>query len=682
MTTVDFSVIRDAVSAQFERMQAGGNYLYKVDLSKDEMWDTYLGSFPEGSNPIFRERTAHDCQCCKQFIRLMGNVVAIVDGERRSVWDVPLDMGPALNAVAMGMAALVANAPIVRPFFHYEPTAGTAQSHGQSPDGEVETWEHFHVRLPGAVLMPKGDIDSRVGKMRATKEVFERGLQEISFDALNTVLELINQKSLYRGEEHKSSIVSFMAHKRNYEAIESTESKTLYAWAVARSPAIGVAKLRNTSIGTLLVDLSEGMNLDGAVSKFEAMVAPANYKRPKALITQSMIDRAQKDVEELGYTDALPRRFAVTEDVSVTNVLFADRDARGHMKDGAFDLLSASKAVSLKSLSKVEEVDIDTFLTDILPHATTLELLMENRHQGNLMSLIAPVNAEASNMFKWDNNFSWTYNGEVADSMKERVKAAGGKVDGVLRYSLQWNESGQNNNDFDAHCYEPVGGSHIHFPNKGRVHPTSGRLDVDIVNPNGKVAVENITWTDERKMLEGVYQFNVHNYSGSRSKEGFSCEIEYGGEIHTFEYAKVLAGGETVKVATIEYSRATGITFKEMLPSTVASKEFWGVNSMQYTKVAMVMNSPNHWDGNETGNRHTFFILNECVQPGEVRGFYNEFLSNELNDHRKVFEMLGTKMRVAASDNQLSGLGFSSTQRNHVFCRVTGSFNRTIKITF
>jgi hypothetical protein len=144
----------------------------------------------------------------------------------------------------------------------------------------------------------------------------------------------------------------------------------------------------------------------------------------------------------------------------------------------------------------------------------------------------------------------------------------------------------------------------------------------------------------------------------------------------------VLAGRETVKVATIEYSATDGIVFKEMLPSTVASVELWGVNTMQYTKVAMVMNSPNHWDGNATGNRHTFFILEGCLQAGEVRGFYNEFLSSELNDHRKVFEMLGTRMRVAASDNQLSGLGFSSTQRNHVFCKVTGSFNRIIKITF
>ena len=103
---------------------------------------------------------------------------------------------------------------------------------------------------------------------------------------------------------------------------------------------------------------------------------------------------------------------------------------------------------------------------------------------------------------------------------------------------------------------------------------------------------------------------------------------------------------------------------------------------MQYHNVSMVMHSPNHWDGNKTGNKHWFFILEGCKQPGKVRGFYNEFLVDTLHEHRKVFEVLGSKMKAEEADYQLSGLGFSSTQRNHVYCRVSGSFDRTIKITF
>ena len=37
---------------------------------------------------------------------------------------------------------------------------------------------------------------------------------------------------------------------------------------------------------------------------------------------------------------------------------------------------------------------------------------------------------------------------------------------------------------------------------------------------------------------------------------------------------------------------------------------------------------------------------------------------------------------VESSDDQVSGLGFSSTQRNSVIAKVEGSFTRTVKINF
>lgn len=96
----------------------------------------------------------------------------------------------------------------------------------------------------------------------------------------------------------------------------------------------------------------------------------------------------------------------------------------------------------------------------------------------------------------------------------------------------------------------------------------------------------------------------------------------------------------------------------------------------------MVMNSPNHWDGEETGNKHVFFILEGCVNPNQTRGFYNEYLKEDLTQHRKVFEVLGSKMKVEESDNQLSGLGFSSTQHKTVYVKVEGTFTRTLKVVF
>lgn len=82
------------------------------------------------------------------------------------------------------------------------------------------------------------------------------------------------------------------------------------------------------------------------------------------------------------------------------------------------------------------------------------------------------------------------------------------------------------------------------------------------------------------------------------------------------------------------------------------------------------------------GNKHWFFILDGCLNDGKARGFYNEFLKEELALHRKVFEMVGAKLSQEGADRQLSGLGFSSTRRDSVLCRVGGAVTRVVKVVF
>jgi hypothetical protein len=251
-------------------------------------------------------------------------------------------------------------------------------------------------------------------------------------------------------------------------------------------------------------------------------------------------------------------------------------------------------------------------------------------------------------------------------------------VTGEVCCRLAWDYS----DDLDFHMNEPSG-YHIYFANRGFPSTSGGKLDVD-ANAGTIVPhpVENIYYERQNTMKEGLYRLSVNNYNRRSNGVGFDVEIDILGVVTRISYDKALRAGETVNVATFEYSRKEGVKIVSSLPSTQVSKKLWGINTQDFSRVTSIMLSPNHWDGGGVGNRHHFFMIDGCANDGTARGFYNEFLKSELDPHRKVIEIVGSKMRTEQAKHQLSGLGFSSTQRNKLTVRVMGAFTRVIKVVF
>lgn len=680
---MEFKNVKNLLAENFARISAT-NQFFETDIDKDYLWNLYLDSFPEGSNPIYRERRVHDCSACRQFIRNIGGAVYIDDNlNLHSIFEFDTN-STTFQPVMDALADYVTSRSIVDIYLNDSPNVGINQNRELLDDGTVHTWEHFFVKLPSTMYNTHKDrIPTEKAKIRDRKNVFKRSLDEISMDAIDTVLELISSNTLYKGEEWKNPLKLLKNFKVLYSVIPDTK-KDLYAWRTALTLSDTIGRIRNHSIGVLLTDISEGMELDTAVRRYEKIVAPTNYKRPKAIFTKKMLEDAKQKITELGYMDSLPRRFATLDDITVNNILFSNRDAAKRISGDIFDDMMTEVAVDPKKFSRVEEVSAEKFVNDILPTAKDVEVLLESRHAQNMVSLIAPVNKEAKSMFKWNNGFSWAYTGNITDSdIRENVKSAGGRIDGVLRFSIQWNEDGTDNCDLDAHCVEPSS-YEIYFGSakKPRFSPNHGQLDVDIIHPQGKVAVENITWDDKTRMKEGVYRFYVHQYSGS-ARHGFRAEIEFNGTIYSFDYSKPMRRGEVVKVAEVYLDHFGNFTIKELLPSNVSSREIWGLKTNNFVPVTIVMYSPNYWDDQQgIGHRHYFFMLKDCINPEQPNGFYNEFLDNRLNEHKRVFEALGSKLAVTSADDQLSGVGFSATKRNNLIVKVKGATERIMKVNF
>ncbi len=670
------STFYEIVAKSFQALVKAPN-VFVVDVGGDALWGMYLAAFPEGTNPIFRKKTEHDCSCCKHFIRRAGNVVVIEDGALRTVWDQAAESAPApYNVVASALRDAVKAAVVVDLYRvgHNEHAFGAKQTRSLDKDTqEVTTWTHLHTgEIPGnlRVALP----DTVRGNYRTTVQVFERGLTELLPSAVETVLSLVEANNLYRGEEHKPAIVQFQKSQRAYLATTEGRERSFFGWANADAPA---SRFRNTVIGTLVQDISEGKDLEHAVRGFETKVAPTNYKRTTALITPGMVKKAMETIESLGLEPALERRFAVISDISVNDVKWVDGTVKPLMKGGIGDILlkhAASNVPNEKDESRAEDIALDDFVARILPATSSLELLFKNELAGNLVSLTAPIHPEPKQLFRWPNDFAWSYCGNVTDSIKERVKKAGGKVEGaVLRISLSW----FNYDDLDLHIHQPSASQGalrepIYFRNKRGW--TGGTLDVDMNAGGGNTreAVENVVWSS--KMPDGAYRVVVNNYSQREtSNPGFVIEVENGDKLSHFSYNKAVCNQGNITVATVHMKNGViesieagdaGITTANI------SQDKWGLKTEQYVKATAVTLSPNHWGDHAAGNKHTFFMIDGAKNDEPTRGFYNEFLHPRLETHRKVFEVIGDKTKCQPTEGQLSGLGFSSTKKQSFIARV------------
>ena len=688
--TDNFPPFARLVAGAFQRIVKSGDPVFVFSVAGDDLYDTYIKSFPEGTNPIFVKETEHSCSTCKGFIRRAGGTVAVNDaGHVVTVWDdAAAKAAHPYNIVAAALRDMVLANPIADLFrvSSKEASFGAPQSRSQDRTTlKVNTWNHlytgeipsqFRVASPGEVC----------GSYRTSVEVFQRGLTELTPGALDTVMELITSNALYRGEEHKGAVKKFRDAQKAYLKLGEKERHT-FAWARAHDSA---ARFRNTAIGTLVQDLSEGRDLEAAVRSFETKVAPGNYKRPTALVTPGMVATAMKTIKELDLESALERRLATLADISVRDVLWVSGDAKPLMKGGIEGLLMAhvqSTSTTNVDVGRAEDITLEDFQTRILPTASALELLFDNGHVGNLMVLTAPVNPEPRSLFRWDNDFGWSYAGSVTDGIRERVKAAGGRVDGaLLRISLSWS----NYDDLDIHVHEPSGrgaasmGDHIYFGNKRGW--TGGHLDVDMNAGSGRSRepVENVVWSS--KIPDGPYKVSVHNYCQREMADvGFTVEVESGGKLSHFTFSKAVRNGLSVPVCTLHMKDGAISNIEAGDPgitSAAVKQTKWGLTTGQFVKVNMVTLSPNYWGDNRVGNRHTFFVLDGCACDDELRGIYNEFLSSKLEPHRKVFELIGDKTKCRPVEGGLAGIGVSSTKNDMITLRVrNGSGQRTYNVS-
>lgn len=708
---------RKQMQQQLELMIATGK-LFRADISGEKVWQTYLISFDK--DPIFRDptKTMHDCNHCNNFIRRYGNIVAL-DEHNNIITLFEFDGKKEFASVSVILHNAIKRVAIKDVFFEtyeelkalpYEAfkTAKTtyrlgvhenvkrytkedAEAHGGGvvEEGQIIKFEHISLLINKLfVKKEQGSIEAIMSEYRDAKNVFKRAMEEISVDTLELVKDLIQQGSLLDGETHIEKINVILPLAQAYKDVPSTHQDN---WCWITSYEFIHAKFKNTLIGVLCSELSEGMEINKACQNWNKRVDPINYMKASAPITKKQIQEAKIFVEDNGYEMSFKRRTATIDDIKSSEILHMNSD--GGVKSADISIFDDVKSTSTRhkrsEFDGVEEVGINTFMKDILPGCTSVEVFLKNSHEDNMVTLTTAKTEDSKLIFKWNNNYSWTFNGNLAGKslIKDAVKSLGGKVDGVLRFSIMWAEDTQDNSDLDAHCIEP-NGFEIYF-SQLMSRNTGGNLDIDITHPQEhkirtkKDVVENITWPNLGRMSDGIYKLFVHQYA-ARSSKGFKAEIEFEGDTYSYSYPKALSSKINVHVAQITLKNGE-FTIKHILPAVDGvgvKKEFYNLESNCFHKVNLMCLSPNHWGNNKIGNKYYLFMLEGAQSNKSIRSFHNENLKSDLVAHRKVMEVLANTTMIKSAPKELSGLGFNATVRDELILRLKGSHKRVIKVKF
>lgn len=383
---MEFSVFNKMIQDRFDYMQS--NYrLFRSNVTGDELWLLYLNSFRDGDDPIFRdpESSSHNCNNDRNFIRRYGNIVGIDErSEIVTMFDLELDYDNIYYASSSNMSRVLIKRGICNIFFEtfnelnllpYQKITkgmelfqlGTSTTYKQYSKEEVDKYgivkegivyefNHFHVYLNRCfVKFGNESIESIMAVYRDSKEVFKRGLDEISLDTLELVRDLINQGSLLNGDSYLDKVIKFINLKKIYNTLDN---KLKDNWCWFSSYEFPFARFRNELIGTLCIELTEGVELNKACETWNKRVDPVNYMKAKAPITQSQIKEAQNFVEENGYGESFDRRFANIDDININEILHSNVGKSEIKSASIFDNVQPSKSTRHKrsQFDGIEEV--------------------------------------------------------------------------------------------------------------------------------------------------------------------------------------------------------------------------------------------------------------------------------------------------------------------------------------
>lgn len=388
------------ISADFDAFmdQIKGNIplnapLYIADIDVDDLWDTYIVSFP------LRDRQEYNCNCCKSFIKKFGALVYIdSDGSTRSaLWDDTKDYGY-FNNVVDYMAESIDNSDILNQAFSKEKFLGRPTEGG---------WTHLSIATPDGVKT-NSLVKSAEELEAASKENFRmlnRALEKYSSKTAQKALQLLRSGQLYRSEKVIGQAEWFADLIETATRFKSKRKNVV--WAAVGSAPTGFCNVNSSTLGSLMDDIQSCMSEHNIKYRFNDKMDPLKHRRPQTDPGAQNIKRGEDIIAKMGLKLSLKRRYATIDDL---DLLWSPRRQKAVQKrsKGVFGSVVARNERTetvVRAGTSPAVMTFAKFEKKILPHAESV-LVFAPDH-GSYSALCTAVHSDAPNLLQWSNPVNW-----------------------------------------------------------------------------------------------------------------------------------------------------------------------------------------------------------------------------------------------------------------------------------
>lgn len=549
----------------------------------------------------------------------------------------------------------------------------------------------------------------------ASKDISSLSIARIPESTFETALAAIDdlENPLYRGEEYRDRLLIYIdARKKLKAAMEIYVEKTHGNFC---GNVLNVIRAKQLMLYPILVTFP-----NSPIGEFLKNIAAKDLRQASAIFTDMMknkgvttkavtdnnSDEVIEQLEVSGHLTPLTNRAHVAvSDIPVEGIVWRNEEtAKPLSAVEKAKMLARTKSVSRPKKALQDEITIDDFVETVVPTAVKIGLSTDGLNSGQFCSMFGTsLQEDHPKIFAYDNPYCITFRDGTADAIIREVTKAGGDTSGKLHVSIAWcldarleggRVIGNTGTDYDLWSVimepgtSPEKATEVLTKSKreravdviyfGSRSTSSGHriLDVDAnsrgnVDSRMPVPVENMNFSENALKSIGASRifFFVNNWRDkNKGLDKITLVTTLNGERKTFHsekgikdkelmsigYADVHANGE---VSTVSINTSF---FKE----GEANITSWGVKLGGVVPVTLITKSPSHWDGEScNGNLIYMFALAGCKADIPLAGVHNEYLHPDIHSKRRVIQNLIESSKVEPTEDQTSGIGFSTTRR-------------------